>query len=430
MNTKQHSCTGKMGNARANHAAKEETRCGDNGPRPIRVVTFTSLFPNPEQPTHGIFVENRLRHLLASGKVTSNVIAPVPWLPRSLAGHFGAYRHLAQVPRAETRSGLSIVHPRFVVVPKIGMSIAPALLFARCLPAFRRLQAESGDFDLIDAHYFYPDGVAAVMIGRLLRKPVIITARGTDVNLIPRHRLPRRMILFAARHAAGIIAVSQALKDELVALGVPGSRVTMLRNGVDLEKFQSTDRAAMRAKFGLDGPTLLSVGWLIERKGHHLVIGALPFLPRHSLLVVGEGPERDALKQLAIDLRVADRVRFLGQIPHDQLAEIYSGADALVLASSREGWPNVLLEAMACGTPVVASNIWGNPEVVTRPEAGVLMAERSARGVAAAVDHLFKNLPDRLATRRYAENFSWDETTEGQIRLFTEVLSRRSQVYG
>lgn len=375
-------------------------------------------------------MENRLRHLLTSGQVTSNVIAPVPWLPRPLARCFNAYLHLAEVPRGETRSGLRVVHPRFLVVPKIGMSIAPALLFARCLPAFRRLQAECGDFDLIDAHYFYPDGVAAVMIGRLLRKPVVVTARGTDINLIPRHRLARRMILSAARHAAGIIAVSQALKDELVALGVPASRVTTLRNGVDLQKFFAADRAAMRAKLSLEGPTLLSVGWLIERKGHHLVIGALPFLPRHSLLVAGEGPEREALKRLSVEIGVADRVRFLGQIHHDQLAEIYSAADALVLASSREGWPNVLLEAMACGTPVVASNVWGNPEIVTRPEAGVLMGERSVRGVAVAVESLFEKLPDRLATRRYAENFSWGETTEGQIRLFTEILNRRSRANG
>jgi teichuronic acid biosynthesis glycosyltransferase TuaC len=394
--------------------------------RPIRIVTFTTLFPNAAQPTLGVFVENRLRHLLASGRVTGDVIAPVPWLPRVLARHLARYRHLAQVLPVETRADLAVAHPRYATIPKIGMTLAPLLLFASALAAFRWRLVERGDFDLIDAHYFYPDGVAAALIGRLLRKPVVITARGTDVNLIPRFRLPRRMILLAARQAAGVIAVSEALKRELVAIGVPEARVTVLRNGVDLEVFHPGDRAALRAELGLRGPTLLSVGWLIDRKGHHLVIGAMPALPHHALLIVGDGPERAALERLSRDLGVADRVRFLGQVPHGSLARLYGSVDALVLASSREGWPNVLLEAMACGTPVVATNIWGNPEIVTRPEAGVLMKERTVAGVAAAVEQLFSHLPDRSATRRYAENFSWDETTRGQIRLFTEILTRRS----
>jgi glycosyltransferase involved in cell wall biosynthesis len=232
------------------------------------------------------------------------------------------------------------------------------------------------------------------------------------------------MILYAARHAAGIVAVSRALKEELVALGVPGQRVTVLRNGVDLKMFRPLDRTLVRAELGIDGPTLATVGGLIERKGHHFVIGALPFLPRHRLFVVGDGPERAALKQLASKLGVADRVVFLGQIGHEALPRIYSAIDALVLASSREGWPNVLLEAMACGTPAVASNIWGNPEVITQPEAGTLIAERSADGVATAVKRLFQQLPDRAATRRYAEGFSWDQTSEGQVQLFGEILAR------
>jgi teichuronic acid biosynthesis glycosyltransferase TuaC len=162
--------------------------------RPIRIITFTTLYPNAARPGHGIFVENRLRHLVASGRVMSRVLAPVPWFPRALTRFSGAYAGYAAVPFAEQRQGLSIIHPRFPTVPKIGMTAAPTLLFARSLWALRSLRAESGDFDLIDAHYFYPDGVAAVMLGKAMCKPVVITARGTDINLIPRYRLPRSMI--------------------------------------------------------------------------------------------------------------------------------------------------------------------------------------------------------------------------------------------
>ena len=199
---------------------------------------------------------------------------------------------------------------------------------------------------------------AAAMLGRALGKPVTITARGTDINYIPRYRLPRKQILSVAREASGLIAVSQALKTEMAALGIPPDRITVLRNGVDLQTFHPGDRATARRELGLTGRTLLSVGHLIPRKGHDLIISALFRLEGYTLLIAGEGPEKPALHALAQKLGVAARVRFLGSLPHSDLPRIYSAADALVLASSREGWPNVLLEAMACGTPVVASPIW------------------------------------------------------------------------
>jgi glycosyltransferase involved in cell wall biosynthesis len=305
------------------------------------------------------------------------------------------------------------------------MSLTPVSLFISVLPLLRRYLGQF-NFDLIDAHYFYPDGVAAVLLGRALGKPVVITARGTDINLIPNFPIPRRMIVYAARNAAGIIAVSQALKDALVALGIAADRITVLRNGVDLQMFTPGDRDTARRELAVAGRTLLSVGHLIERKGHDLTIAALPRLADCRLLIAGEGSEHSRLKALASRLGVAERVRFLGAVPHDRLRSAYLAADALVLASSREGWPNVLLESMACGTPVVASAIWGNPEIVSRPEAGVLMRSRSPEGVAEAVETLFGALPDRAATRAFAEHFSWEETTVGQIRLFEEILSRHS----
>jgi glycosyltransferase involved in cell wall biosynthesis len=389
-----------------------------------RILTFTTLFPNSAAPSHGVFVENRLRHLVSSGHVSARVVAPVPWFP-SRAKIFGNYARFAQAPRHEERFGIGIEHPRYPVVPKIGMHVAPLLLFLAALPVLRRLQARQ-DFDLIDAHYFYPDGVAAAMLGRALGKPVTITARGTDINLIPRHALPRKMIRWAGAHAAGMIAVSEALRREMIAQGLPGHRIRTLRNGVDLTMFKPTARDATRAELGLAGPTLLSVGHLIERKGHDRVIAALAKLPGYSLLVAGDGPERAMLETLANRHGVADRVRFTGSVPHHALARIYSAVDALVLASSREGWPNVLLEAMACGSPVVASNVWGAPELICDHAAGVLMPELSAEGVVAGVNALFASLPSREATRRFAERYSWDETTAGQIQLFEEILSGRA----
>jgi len=390
---------------------------------PIRILTFSTLYPNEVQPNHGIFVENRLRHLVGSGAVEAVVVAPVPYFPIG-SKVFGRWSDYARVPKVERRNGLTVHHPRYPVVPKIGMNLAPAHLAAGSLHTIRRLCRDGHAFDLIDAHFAYPDGVAAVWLGKWFGKPVVVTARGTDVNFTPRFRLPRRMIRHALAKAAGIITVSEALKDATIELGIAPDDVTVLRNGVDLKRFHPMDRCQVRARLGIDGVTLLSVGHLIERKGHDLVIRALAELADCRLVIVGEGPERGRLEALAATLGVASRVRLVGAKPHDEMAQYYTAADALVLASSREGWANVLLEAMACGTPVVASNIWGNPEVVAAPAAGRLMHERTPGGIVEAARDLFANPPDRKATRHYAEKFSWDETTRGQLDLFGQILSR------
>ncbi|MDD2725338.1 MAG: glycosyltransferase family 4 protein [Methylovulum sp.] len=391
----------------------------------MKILTYTTLYPNDVQPRHGIFVEQRLRHLLGQKNVQAKVVAPVPWFPSS-SKHFGVYADYARVARQENRYGIDAYHPRYPVIPKIGMTIAPALLAAASMPIVKKLIADGYDFDVIDAHYFYPDGVAAAIIAKALNKPLVITARGTDINLIPQHALPKKMILWAARQAGQIITVCEALRTEMIQLGVDGGKIHALRNGVDLQTFSPKDRTAIRAEMNLAQPTLVSVGHLIERKGHHLVIEAMRQLPDYQLLIVGDGEEMPALQTLVTKLDLTGRVRFLGALPHQRLADVYNAADALVLASSREGWANVLLEAMACGTPVVATSIWGTPEVVRSPEAGVLVGQRTADGLAQGVHELFARYPKRQDTRRYAEHFSWDDTVAGVFEVLEATISKRS----
>jgi glycosyltransferase involved in cell wall biosynthesis len=387
----------------------------------MKLLTFSTLFPNAQQPNHGMFVETRLRYLVASGQVQSRVVAPVPWFPFSGA-RFGQYGKYAQVPAREQRNGLAVEHPRYLALPKVGMNVAPLLMARAMRPVLGRILDEGYDFDAIDAHYFYPDGVAAVMLGKYFNKPVVVTARGTDVNLLPRYRIPRKFILWAAEHARAVITVCSYLKDELVGMGVRPGHITPLRNGVDLQRFAPLDREQARAALGVAGFTLLSVGQLVAHKGHDLAIRALALLPGVSLLVAGSGPDRARLEALARQLGVADRVRLVGPVPQPELRDYYNAADLLVLASEREGWANVLLESMACGTPVVASAVCGTPEVVTAPEAGRLMAARTPDSLAEAVRLLRSAAPERAATRRYAEGFSWDQTTQGQIDLFRNIL--------
>lgn len=387
----------------------------------MRLLTFSTLYPNAARPNHGIFVERRLRCLMESGRVEARVVAPTPWFP-STSVRYGHYAALARAPRNEVRHGIEVEHPRYLVVPKVGMSIAPFLLATGARSSVDGMIRRGYDPDIIDAHYFYPDGVAAAFIGRRLGKPVVITARGSDVNLLPRYVLPRKMILWAASRAAALVAVSGALKEALVRLGVDANKITVLRNGVDTKLFVPGDRSSLRASLGFSGPVLLMVGNLVPLKGHELVLRALAQFPDARLLVVGEGGEERNLRRLASNLQIQRRVQFLGALSQQQLPAYYASADVLVLASSREGWPNVLLESMACGTPVVATCVGGIPEIVAAPEAGVVMRERSVNGLLQALHRLLQNYPDRKMTRCYAERFGWEDTTRGQLALYDRIL--------
>jgi len=390
----------------------------------IKTLLFSTLYPSSARPIHGIFVETRLRELLKSGEVETKVVAPVPWFPFS-GERFGEYGRCAATPRFEHRNGVDVHHPRYFLPPKVGMNIAPYMLALGALPTIKKLIRDGFDFDLIDAHYYYPDGVAAGILSRWIGKPFVVTARGTDLSLIPQFAIPRRLIIRTADQAAGSIGVCSALMESLAGLGADASKLHVMRNGVDLERFSPIDRVAARERIGVpaNNKMLLSVGYLIERKGHNIAIEAMARLPQDYMLVIaGTGPEREKLERLASELGVQERVRFAGQIPNEDLKWWYSAADALVLCSSREGWANVLLEAMACGTPVIATNIWGTPEVVASPEAGRLMAARTPAALVDACNELFEAYPDSAAVRSYAEGFGWEATTEAQLRVFKEIV--------
>jgi glycosyltransferase involved in cell wall biosynthesis len=324
----------------------------------------------------------------------------------------------------ETRHGIEIDHPRYPLLPKIGMSSAPLAIYAAVLPRLRRQIRDGKDFDLIDAHYFYPDGIAAVLLGRALNRPVIITGRGSDLNLISTYAVPRRWIRWAADYAAGLVTVSAGLKQRLVALGTPPERVRVLRNGVDPDSFRPPiDRGEARRALGFTRPTLLAVGNLVPLKRHALIVEALAHLSEIDLAIVGDGPERPRIEALARRLGLAGRVRLLGRLPQRDLFGIYGAADILVHPSRREGWPNVLLESMACGTPVVATNFDSVGEIIRAPEAGRIIAEVTPTGLAASVGELLAAPPRREATRRYALGFDWQVTTDGQIKLFRDICN-------
>lgn len=414
------------GSTESTTAAMQPTATTVAAHRTIRLLVFTSLYPNAEQPRHGIFVEERLRHLIATGHVRATVVAPVPWFPFK-SRRFGRYAKYARVPPREERYGITIVHPRYPVIPKVGMHLSPALMARAVQSTVRELLARQLRYDLIDAHYLYPDGVAAVALAQRLGMPIVVTARGSDVTLIANQDVPRRRILRAVRSADATIAVSAALRDGLVRLGADGDRIAVLRNGVDLTRFRPVPAEALRNQLHPPGAVWLAVGNLVKLKGVHLVIQALKQFQDITLLIAGDGPEESALRTLAEHTGVAARVQFLGAVGHDALPAYYCAADALVLASSREGMPNVALEALACGTPIVAAPFAGAEEVVSAPAAGEIAASRTPEALGAAWQRLQARRPQRNATREFAESLGWGPVVAAQYALYAQVLAKRRQ---
>lgn len=396
----------------------------------MKILTVTTLFPNGNDLKHGVFIKNRLVHLVEDFKqIDAKVIAPVPWFPiRMKSGPLAEYAKYVGVKSRETVEGLDVYHPRYLVIPKIGMYITPIFLFLSVWFCARQLKKQGFDYEVIDGHYFFPDGVAVAMLSKVTKVPAMISARGSDIHQIANFPIARKAIRWAVKHSAAVAAVCKALLDSIRTFSDVNDKGYVLRNGVDLNFFELSDDTTQRQckeEWGVEPhrKLIVCVGRLIELKGHHLVIEALLAHPDSDLIIAGDGPEQINLEKLIKTLDLSSRVRLAGPLVPNKLKRLYQAADAMVLASSREGWANVLLEAMACGTPVVATNLWGTPEVVGAKEAGVLV-ERSVEALSEGIHTLFSLELARADTRRYAEGFDWYETSKAQFEIFTDLLSK------
>ncbi|MDB5683785.1 MAG: glycoside hydrolase [Sphingomonas bacterium] len=375
----------------------------------LRILTLSSLFPDAGRPTFGVFVERQTLGLAAHPDVELRVAAPIGVGAGPLGLH-PRYRPMRALPAREKWKGLTVYRPRFPVVPLIGGRFTPALMARAILPLLRDIHAE-WPFDVIDAEFFYPDGPAAARIAGALGLPFSIKARGSDIHHWAEQAGCRFEIVSAARQADGLLAVSAALREDMVALGAPRDRISVHYTGVDLDRFRPVDRAGAKAALGVRGPLLLSVGYLIDRKGQQIAVAAMRDLPGATLLIVGQGPARAALEQQIAALGLGDRVRLLGALPHEALPPLFAAADVMVLPSAAEGLANVWVEALASGTPVVTSDVGGAREVIDRAAAGRLVA-RDPAAVAAAIGEILADPPLQHVVRATAERFTWARNTQ------------------
>ena len=393
----------------------------------IDLVVFSALFPSAARPGAGLFIRERMFRVAAHRPLA--VVSPQPWFPGQSLIRLLRPGYRPQAPALEIQQGIRVYHPRFLSVPGLLRQFDGWSMALASFGLMRQLKRQGAQ--LIDAHFTYPDGEAATRLGRWLKLPVTITLRGTEV---PHSRNPalRPRLARTLQAAARVFSVSDSLRQLALELGVAADKTEVVGNGVDIARFQPVPRAAARARFGLPdtAKVLISVGGLVERKGMHRVIDCLPeLIKRHSdlhyLIVGGASPEGDNRAELTAQvarLGLADRVHFLGALPSDELKWPLSASDVFVLSTRNEGWANVFLEAMACGLPVVSTDVGGNAEVVCREELGSIVPFGDATALQAALNAALSKDWDRKAIIEYAQANQWDKRVAQLLRAYDRLI--------
>lgn len=392
-------------------------------------MSLSYLFPNKFYPSYGIFVLNRLKHVNRYCEI--KVIAPVPYFP--FMEILSRYHNYSKVPRFELLEGLDVFHPKFLIVPKYCKWLDAITYFLSTLPRVLKLR-KTFDFDLVDVHWVYPDILAGYIYSRITRKKLVVTVRGKEAILFGNVDIRNRIVDFFMKKADLVVALSEELAELLQAKGVDKDRIVVIRNGVDTEQFRLHDKRQSRDNLGIDPEknVILSVGSLIERKGFDKVICCLPaILKKHPNIVyyiVGSaGPEGNfetQLRQLIQKKGLEKHVIMAGNQPNERLVSWYNAADLFCLPSKGEGSPNVVYEALACGTPVVAHAVGDVPEALCQPFLGYLVDPDDPNDLERKLLAGLHKPWDRQQISTYMGSFTWDSCARQVMQHFEGIVGR------
>lgn len=388
--------------------------------RPLHILTLSTLFPHVESPNFGIFVERQTAELNRRAEADVTVFNPIglpPWPFRKLP----RYQAMSNLATHELWNGLKLFRPRFTLIPGMSGRSNPDRIYRAVLPLLRQLHAET-PFDLIDAEFFYPDGPVAMRLSESLDIPFSIKARGADIHHWGSQPGCREQIIAAAEKANGLLAVSDALKQDMTDLGITADKIMVHYTGVDHSLFKPVDRDKAKADMGVTGPLFICAGALIPRKNQALVIEAMTAFPDAQLILAGTGPEEANYRRLAVRLGVSDQVRFAGNVPHEKLASLVAAADVSILVSRSEGLANAWVEALACGTPIVISAAGGARELLSNPVAGKIVDE-NPDAIAEAISAILDNPPDQQEVREIVSGFSWEANGNQLLSHFRRIMS-------
>jgi teichuronic acid biosynthesis glycosyltransferase TuaC len=384
----------------------------------LRVLSFTTLFPNPSEPLRGMFVRNRLAAVARLVDLT--VIAPV---------NAGRNARAWTIPTRRTDpEGFPVLHPRYLVLPDLFKEWDGAILHAESAAQVRGTLRQ-GEFDLVDGQYAFPDGEAAGRLATGMRRPLVLTVRGSDLEVLTQDSRRRPRIVALLRRAEAVIAVSRSLQRKAVALGAPPERLRVIQNGIDTRSFRPEDRVAARRRLGLpeDVRLVLAVGRLDPIKGLDLLVAAVAALRGRgrndvACRILGEGPARSELERAIATSGLQRTIALPGSIAPEAIGAWYAAADCVCLLSHSEGCPNVVLEALACGRPVVATEVGGIPDLVREGETGMFVRRRDpahvAEVLAAALDRTWS--PEAIAATMAGRD--WDAVAQEQLAVYREVI--------
>lgn len=388
---------------------------------------MTNAFPNTVEKERGVFtyqIVNKLRNICSV-----EVIAPLPWTPKILENRLSKKYPFCRVANVELIDGIRVYHPRYLVIPKILGFLHPLFMVFPLLRLLLDLEKERKR-DVINAHWLFPDGVAASWAARLMGKALVLTGLGCDINLYSNMSFRRPQIRNALKKANAITVVSSNMKKRTLELGVDKDKVVVIQNGIDTTLFRLMDKAISREILGLpkDSKIVVTVGSQDEVKGTKYLIEAFSRLLQNNdskllLVLVGDGPLRENLIRQVELLGISDQAIFVGKKPHSEIPLWLNSADVFCLPSIREGHPNVLIEAFACGIPVVASEVGAISEIVDDTNGKVAPAG-DARVLYEKLKSVLQNKWDKDKIRRSVIDYRWEECSQKYIDVYSAVVAR------
>jgi teichuronic acid biosynthesis glycosyltransferase TuaC len=394
----------------------------------LKVIVLSSLFPSEEYPSAGTFIKERMfrfSKLAPIVVVAPQFWSPVDWLIRK---KWPSFRKLSK--SHEIVDGIEIYRPKVLSIPMLLKGLDGIFFALCCFPTLRKIKKDFAP-TLLDAHFAYPDGYAASLLAKWLNLKLSITLRGSkDTRLLdtPIEKQVRKALLSADL----VISVSNQLKSSVAKIcGVSEEKAIVIGNGVDLTKFHRTSGNQIRQQLKIpsNSKVLIAVGNLIPLKGFDRLINLMPTLRQQAgdvhLIIVGGAPAGDLTQQslthLISTLGLTTNVHMIGKVVQSELHRYYSAADIFVSATEFEGWSNVLLEAMACGLPIVTTRVGGNPQVVATAAVGTLVEYWNAPEAIVAITNALENTWDYAAIRAYAESNSWDTRMESLKSAFLKL---------
>jgi len=397
----------------------------------MNIIIFSNLFPNKLEPERGNFIALMVSKLAKIAK--AQVISPLPWFPNlSLLKKIPLlwqWAIFSEIPYKDNYKNIQVHYPKYFFLPKIGFIFQPITIIISTYYQLRKIKKDN-NVDIINAHWIFPDAVSAVYISRLLRIPCVVSARGCDINKYSASYFRRKLINWTLHNSDHITVVSNALKESIINIyNIDKNKITIIPNGVDESIFHLMDQDTCRNALDLTlkSKILLFVGQLHPVKNIATMLKALAIIKNNKKLIfntiiIGAGPLEFELKKLASDLGLtSSEVDFKGQQTHTDVATYFGAADLLCLPSLREGRPNVVIEALATGLPVVASNVGGIPELINSSN-GALVSPSDEIELAKAISVSMDKNWDRSEIASTQSASSWDSCAKQYLDLFTKVL--------